>query len=431
MKRSETDCEGYSRRDFLHVGSASMLGLGLSQLLQAQASASDSTPKQARSVIMVWLSGGPPTIDMWDMKPDAPAGIRGEFSPIDTSADGIQICVHLPKLAKMMHHCCLVRSCHHTLAAHGPGTELLLTGNRPSPAMTYPSLGSIISQQRPPVSGVPSFISMGEGADANAGYLGAAFNPFKAEVAYSRFGPAKTTVGLPEGFSADDLQRRGKLLSAFDQQLSHLDRAPVVEQLSKFQQQAIDILRSDRTRIALDVSKEDAKVREDYGRRQMSMRLLAARRLVEAGVQFITVGMTGWDTHGNNFGTLRNQLLPELDQALAAMIADLDQRGLLDSTLVYCTGEFGRTPSINGAAGRDHWARAMTSLLAGGPIRRGHVYGSTDKNGYEPLDNPCSPMDVSATVLKSMGIAHDTMLTTPSGRPMAAISNGTSLDVFS
>lgn len=427
MKRRSSDCERYGRRDFLHVGSASLLGLGLGQLLQARAAASETEPKPKKptSVIMVWLSGGPATIDMWDMKPDAAAGVRGEFDPIDTSLDGVKICEHMPLLAKQMHHCSLIRSCHHTLAAHGPGTELLLTGNRPSPAIRYPSLGSIAAKTRAAAIGVPNAMSMGEGATANAGYLGAAFNPFKADVGFRRPGSAPSqTVGLPNGFTVDDLDRRSKLLKSFDQQLARLDDSPVADQLNQFQQQAIDILRSDKTRKALDLENEDKKLRDKYGFRQLGRRLLAARRLVESGVQFVTVGMTGWDTHGNNFGDLRNQLLPSLDQALATLIEDLDQRGMLDTTVVYCTGEFGRTPNINGGGGRDHWARSMAALMAGGPIKRGFVYGSTGPQGYEPADNPCTPMDLSATILKSMGLDSESMLTTPSGRPLAMIADG-------
>lgn len=436
FRRNVRDCESYHRRDFLHVGAAPILGLGLSQILRAQANAQgiEHTRRKAKpvkSVIMIWLSGGPATIDMWDMKPYAPSQIRGEFQPIHTSADDIQICEHMPKLAKQFRHCCVVRSIHHTLAAHGPGTEFLFTGNKPSPALDYPSLGSIVSHEKPSVVGIPSFVRMGAATNGSrAGYLGAAHNPFQADVtggqATRRPSPSQT-VGLPDGFTVADLNRRSNLQRAFDQHLASIDSAPVTEQLGKFQQQAIDILRSNKTRVALDISKEDEKVREAYGFRGLGSRLLAARRLVEAGVQFVTIGMGGWDTHGNNFSALRTQLLPELDSALAALIADLAKRNLLDSTLVYCTGEFGRTPSINGGGGRDHWARAMSCLLAGGPVKRGFAYGSTGPQGFEPEEQPCSPMDISATVLEAIGISSQTMLTTRSGRPLAAISDGKSI----
>ena len=409
------------RRGFLHVGSASLLGLGLSDLLRTESLGSTRPESQTQTnVIMVWLAGGPATIDMWDMKPDAPSGIRGEFAPMNSSLDGLQICEHLPNVAKVMHLGCIVRSVHHTLAAHGPGTELMLTGNKPNPALQYPALGSIGAKTLAPVSGVPSFVTFGGEVESRAGYLGAAYNPFRVDL-----GPAaSSTVGLPDGFSVEDLTRREKLLATFDKQFARLDRSRVASQLSQFQQQAIDILKSNKTREALDIQQEPQEMQRQYGGRRLGMRLLAARRLVEAGVRFVTVGMPGWDTHGNNFGQLRTTLLPELDQALGALIKDLEERGLLDSTVVYCTGEFGRTPIINGGGGRDHWARAMSVLLAGGRFRRGHVHGTTDAHGLEPDDDPCSPMDVSATVLEALGISATSMLTTPSGRPLPVIAEG-------
>ncbi len=409
------------RRGFLHVGSASLLGLGLSDLLRTEAfSSTESKERSPTNVIMVWLAGGPATIDMWDMKPDAPSGIRGEFAPIDTSLDGLQVCEHLPKLAKVMHLGCVVRSVHHTLAAHGPGTELLLTGNIPNPALEYPALGSISAKTLPPVSGVPSFVTFGQEAPSGAGYLGAAYNPFRVDPGQG----ASSTVGLPDGFSVGDLTRRETLLTQFDKHFARLDRSRVASQLSQFQQQAIDILKSNKTREALEINEESEETQNLYGRRRLGMRLLAARRLVEAGVRFVTVGMPGWDTHDGNFGQLRTTLLPELDQALAALISDLQKRGMLDSTVVYCTGEFGRTPIINGGGGRDHWARAMSVLLAGGRFRRGYAHGTTDIRGMEPDSEPCSPMDVSATVLEAIGISASTMLTTRSGRPLPVIADG-------
>jgi hypothetical protein len=428
-----------SRRGFLHVGAASLLGLGFSGLLRRQAAAANcSKPNHntsrrrppADNLIMIWLAGGPATIDMWDMKPSAPAGVRGEFSPIRSSADGIEVCEHLPRLAKLMHHACLVRSVHHTLAAHEPGTQLLMTGNLPGPAIEYPAIGSVASKLMPQVAGVPSFITLGNELQIRGGYLGAAYAPFRATpiAARGNGGPdstaTTTTVGLPDGFSVQSLSRRASLLRSFDKAFAQVDHSPMVSQLGTFQQQALDILRSNRTRAALDLSHERDETISLYGRGPFGQRVLAARRLVEAGVRFVTVGMSGWDTHGNNFAQLRNNLLPQLDQALSALLIDLDQRGMLESTVVYCTGEFGRTPQINGAAGRDHWARAMSVFLAGGRFRRGLVYGSTDAHGNEPYVDACSPMDVSATVLESIGIRHDAMLTTPSGRPIAIIAGG-------
>jgi hypothetical protein len=305
-----------------------------------------------------------------------------------------------------------------------------MTGNLPGPSIEFPALGSVASKLMSPIAGVPSFITLGDELQISGGYLGAAYAPFPV----ARFGepnygatksPAQSNpVGLPEGFSVDSLARRGALLHSFDEAFAHVDQSPIVDQLGKFQQQAIDILRSNRTRTALDLSKEPDEALERYGRGPLGLRVLAARRLVEAGVRCVTVGMSGWDTHGSNFAQLRNNLLPQLDKALSALVIDLDQRGMLETTVIYCAGEFGRTPHINGAAGRDHWARAMSVLLAGGRFRRGHVYGATDGQGFEPAEDACSPMDVSASVLQSIGIRHDDALETQSGRPMPIIGNG-------
>jgi hypothetical protein len=422
-----------------------MLGFGLSGLLRRAAKASTNGPSPlttvratppAENLIMIWLAGGPATIDMWDMKPDASAGVRGEFSPIHSTAEGVQICEHMPELARVMHHACLVRSVHHTLAAHEPGTQLLMTGNLPGPSIEFPALGSVASKLMPPVAGVPSFITLGDELQIRGGYLGAGYAPFPV----ARFGEpnygaatspaASNSVGLPEGFSVESLARRAALLSSFDETFAQVDHSPMVDQLGKFQQQAIDILRSNRTRAALDLSKEPDEALERYGRGPLGQRVLAARRLVEAGVRCVTVGMSGWDTHSSNFAQLRNNLLPQLDKALSALVIDLDQRGMLESTIVYCTGEFGRTPHINGAAGRDHWARAMSVFLAGGNFRRGFVYGATDPQGFEPINGACSPMDLSASVLESIGIRHDYALETQTGRPMPIIGNGVPIDAL-
>jgi uncharacterized protein (DUF1501 family) len=417
-----------NRRGFLHVGAAATLGLGLETLLLSRARADTPHPSRvtAKHLILVWLSGGPATIDMWDMKPKAPREIRGEFTAIASSQEGIEICEHMPRMAEQMHRCCLIRSCSHTLAAHGPGTQLLLTGNRPNPAMEFPALGSSAVHEKAPACDVPGYIALGDGLDAGPGYLGAAYDAFRCEPTGGRFSPANISapIGLPDGFSVDDLQRRHALLKQLDQQAQAIDHTAVSTPLSQFQQQAFEMLRSNKTRAALDISAERENVQEQYGMTPTGRRLLAARRLVEAGVPIVTVGMSGWDTHGNNFATLRTQLLPELDRALGALITDLAERGLLASTLIYCTGEFGRTPDINAGAGRDHWARAMTCLLAGGPVQQGHVYGSTDSRGYEPTDLACSPMDVSATVLAAIGIPPETIMKTPAGRPLPIIAEG-------
>jgi hypothetical protein len=419
-----TDCEGVHRRDFLRLGSASLLGLGLADLLRLEAGAAHRAAGKATSAIMVWLAGGPATIDMWDLKPDAPEGIRGEFKPVATSARGVAVCELFPRLAKQMHQVALVRSLHHNIPEHGVGTRYMTTGNRPSPALEYPVLGSLASRLLPAPAGVPSYVTFSGAGSAGPGYLGAAYSAFEVAGNPERGKLRVQGVSLPEGFSTGDLAHRDKLRNAFDAAFKALDQADLPASLDKFHQQALDILRSDKTRKAFDLDRESASVRDSYGRSSFGQSALAARRLVEAGVRFVTISLGGWDTHAGNFRILRGQLLPQLDQTLSGLIADLDRLGLLDSTIVYCAGEFGRTPTINSGAGRDHWARSMAVLLAGGGIRKGCVHGSTDPQGLEPASNPCAPDDVAATIFRALGIAPNHEVQTTTGRPIAIFREG-------
>jgi hypothetical protein len=419
-----TDCERFHRRDFLKLGTAGLLGLTLPDLLRLEARAGRRSGK-ATNVIMVWLAGGPATIDMWDLKPEAPETIRGQFKPIDTAAPGVRICEYLPKLAKIMDRCTLVRSLHHTIAEHNLGTLYVTTGNRPSPTMAYPSLGSVAARLLPAPTGVPPYVLFrSAGGNGGAGYLGPAYNPFEVQGNPERGELRVQGIALPEGFSLDDLEKRRKLSERFDAAFRALDREDMPASLSTFHQQALDILRSDKTRKAFDLSQEPGAVRDEYVRSPFGQGALIARRLIEAGVRFVTLGLGGWDTHGNNFGALRFQLLPQLDRTLTALITDLDRRGLLDRTIVYCAGEFGRTPRINGTAGRDHWARSMAVLLAGGGLRKGYAHGTTDHQGMAPATEPCSPDDVSATIFQRLGLDPQHEVMTSSGRPMAIFREG-------
>jgi hypothetical protein len=424
-----TDCEGFHRRDFLKIGSAGLLGLTLPQLLRLEATAAAAAKrgKKAENVIMVWLAGGPATIDMWDLRPEAPEGIRGEFKAIDTAAEGIQICEHLPKMAAVMDKCTIVRSINHNIPAHGPGTVYMTTGNRPTPALQYPSLGSLCAKLLPTEPGVPSYVTMSNlrgGTAGGAGFLGTAFNPFEVEGAADRGQLRVRGVSLPPGFSVDELEDRNKLLQKFDDTFKDMDKGDLAIGLDKFQQQALDILRSNKTKSAFDLSKESDSLKERYGRNPFGQSALAARRLIEGGVRFVTIGTGGWDTHGQNFQALKTRLLPQLDVTLAALIQDLDDKGLLDSTVVYCAGEFGRTPKINRNSGRDHWARSMAVVLAGGGFKRGFVYGSTDKEGMAPASDPCSPDDISATIFQALGVDPHQELMTNTGRPIQLFREG-------
>jgi hypothetical protein len=437
---SARNCEGLVRRDFLRIGSAALFGLGLPQLLQLEAAARSAAGnradgRKARSVILLWLSGGPSAIDMWDLKPDAPDGIRGEFKPIATRVSGLRICEYLPRVAQVMDRCAVVRSLAHTIPEHGLATTFMTTGNRPTPVLRYPALGSLVARLSSATPGAPPLVSFHHSRDVGvgsvAGYLGPAYDPFELEVTVVPGRPPEAVVDtrgvvLPADFPLEQLENRNDLVRRFDRAFDAAERdAELAGGLDTFHRQALDILRSGRTRDALDLRRERASVRERYRQTEFGQGCLAARRLVEAGVRFVTVS-TGvvWDTHGQNFSQLRTQLLPPLDQALSALIQDLDDRGMLDSTIVYCAGEFGRTPQINKNAGRDHWARSMAVVLAGGGFRRGYVHGSTDAQGMAPASHPCTPDDVAATIVHQLGIDPQQELQTPSGRPVRLFREG-------
>ncbi|MBM3993248.1 MAG: DUF1501 domain-containing protein [Planctomycetes bacterium] len=427
------DCEGLHRRDILKVGAAGVLGLSLADVMRLEANQpANNRPRQrARGVILVWLGGGPSTIDMWDLKPDAPTTIRGDFRPIDTRAPGIQICEHLPRVASVMDKGAIVRSLAHTIPDHGRATNWMMTGNKPTPAVQYPSLGSLAARVLSPEPGVPPYVTFGRQGAGNAGYLGAAYNPFEVEGnpgAGQRGGVGGQLrvrgVSLPNGFSVDDLENRNRLRAEIDEEFRSLDTSDAAAGLDRFQQQALDILRDNRTQRAFELDREPQALRTRYGADNFGQAALIARRLIEAGVRFVTITLGGWDTHGQNFTALRTRLLPQVDRTLGALVDDLAEKRLLQNTIVYCAGEFNRTPVINRNAGRDHWARSMAVFLAGGGIRAGYAHGTTDSRGMAPANEPCTPDDVAATIFHCLGIDGYHELMTASGRPMNLFREG-------
>ena len=437
----QTDCEGVYRRDFLQIGTAGMLGLSLPAILAAEAQAKvnrdltgDLPRPKAKSVILVWLAGGPATIDMWDNNPEAPEGIRGEFKSIPTNVSGVQFAETLPKMAQVMDKITVVRSLHHTIPSHGPATVFMTTGNKPTAALQYPSMGSLAAKLLPAETGIPpyvTFLDLRNGQAGGAGYLGTGYNPFTVEGAGSgrrNKGDAAFRlrgINLPTGFTLEDLSKRDRLLNTFDESFRQIDQSnDLVDGLGTFHKQALEILRSDKTKKAFNLNEEPAKLRERYGNNPIGPAALAARRLVEAGVRFVTLGFGSWDTHQKTFESHKNRLMPTLDTTLAALISDLADRGLLDETIVMCAGEFGRTPKINKNAGRDHWARSMACVLAGGGFQRGYVHGSTDSSGMAPATEPVTPDDVASTIFHQLGIRHDLELQTPTGRPMQLFREG-------
>jgi hypothetical protein len=415
--------ERSGRRDFLRWGFSSGCALGVGGIARRAAAASAESPR-AKNAIMIFLTGGPGTIDLWDLKPDAPDRVRGEFRPIETSAPGVRICEHLPRLAEQMRRVALVRSVTHTIAEHTQGQAYMMTGNRPGPTTDFPSLGAMSAALLPVQRGTPRYVTLGPVPSANAGELGAAYHPLEITLGGGSAGvTAVESIGLPDGFAPADLTRREQLLAKIEERFEPFESAPVAQRLSQFQHDALELLRSDKIRKALDLTREPEPIRERYGESRPARGALVARRLIEAGARFVTLGFGDWDTHDNHFTRLRGGLLPQLDQTLAALIADLAERGMLDETLVYCAGEFGRTPFVNENAGRDHWSKAMSVLLAGGGLRPG-VVGATDEHAAEPIEQACSPDDVSATLFHQLGFKPQAKLTTPSGRESPLFRSG-------
>ncbi|MCS6865791.1 MAG: DUF1501 domain-containing protein [Gemmataceae bacterium] len=430
-----SDCEGFHRRDVLTIGAAGALGLSLPTFLAAQAQAkakNGNTQAKAQGVILLWLAGGPATIDMWDNKPEAPEGIRGEFQSIDTKVPGIQLAETFPKTAQVVDKLTIVRSLHHTIPSHGPASVFMTTGNKPTAALQYPSMGSLAAKLLKSEVGVPPYVTFGDlrnGGAGLAGYLGTGYNPFVIEGGGGRGNFSVRGLTLKGSFTLEELEKRDALLRKFDNGLAGLDSSnELVDGLDTFHQQALEILKSDKTRRALDLNAEKPATRELYGNTPFGQGALAARRLIEAGVRFATVSFGGWDTHQQTFTRHKTTLAPTTDTVVSALLNDLDDRGLLESTIVMVAGEFGRTPKINKNAGRDHWARSMACLLAGGGFKRGYVHGSTDSSGMAPSSEPVTPDDIASTIFHNLGIDPHMELQTPTGRPMQLFREGKVID---
>jgi hypothetical protein len=437
-----------SRRQLLQVGAVSALGLTLPRLLQARArpEARGLAPK-ADSCILVFLNGGPSHLDMWDMKPEAPKEIRGEFKPIATSVPGVQFSEHLPRLARHMHRCTLVRSVHHSVNnAHAAAVYVGLTGHDRGDANVaigagpndYPAIGSVFGLCRPPKTPVVPFVSMpyitAEGAGGPpqpgffGGWLGRTFDPL-----FVLRDPNAPDFGMPELALTGEMNR--DRLTGRKSLIAHLEGAAGrqlerrLQEMGNFQAKAFDLLTSPATQRAFQLDREPLPVREAYGRNIYGQSVLLARRLIEAGTRVACISWAPdanatWDTHGQNFVNLKNRLLPQLDAAVSSLLTDLAERGLLERTLVAVMGEFGRSPRVNAAAGRDHWNFCYTLMLAGGGIKGGFVYGSSDRIGGRPSSCPVRPADVIATIYECLGIAHDLELHDRLDRPYVLVPWG-------
>lgn len=426
-KSSADFCDGVSRRQFLSVGALGLGGLCLPDLLRAEAAA--KTGSSHKSVIMIFLPGGPSHQDMWDLKMDAPSEIRGEFKPISTNVPGIQICELFPQLAKISDKLTYIRS---MVGCHGGHDAVqCLTGRTPRnmPQGGWPSLGAALSRLEGPVNeAMPPFLGLAPkcghdewGDCGTPGFLGPSHSPFKP------FRGASQGDMTPNGVTVERMDDRKSLLNGFDRLRRDVDRNGMMEGLDTFNRQAFGILTSSRLAQALDLSREDPKVVERYGKGTEKLtadgawkrldQFLMARRLVEAGARCVTLSFSRWDWHGDNFGRARTDF-PMLDQGVSALVEDLHQRGMDKDVSVVVWGEFGRTPQINANAGRDHWPRVSCALLAGGGMNHGQVIGSTDRLGGEAVDRPVGFGDVFATLYRALGINTDTTTVNDlTGRP--------------
>ncbi len=414
------DCDGVGRRNFLRLGMVGLGGLSLAQFLKAQNKASD------KALVFVWLAGGPPHMDMYDMKPDAPGDIRGEFKPIATSVPGIQMCELMPRTASQADKLCIVRSVTSVdLGSHERSSRYLQTGVLPVPNMDFASFGSIYAKEKRARAAIPPYVGILKPVERGfgGGFLGAQYDPFMAGDPSEKNYRVRDLLP-PEGITLERIGRRREILKEFNEAWRAVETEAKVTSYDPAVEQAYDMVFSDQVADAFDVARESEKVRDAYGRTPVGQGMLLARRLVERGVKAVSVWMGGWDTHAANFTSLKDKLLPPLDQGFGTLVEDLHQRGLLENTLVVQVGEFGRTPKVNSNAGRDHWPKAFSVVLAGGGIRGGQVIGATDKHAAEVTDHPVTVEDLSATIFTSLGVDLNKVNHTPEGRPIAIVNGG-------
>lgn len=433
-------CDRISRRQILRLGGTGLLGgLTLPRLLELTAQAATPHPARAKACIFIMLEGGPSHIDMWDLKPSAPAEIRGPFRPISTVVPGTHISELLPMCSKVVDKFTILRSHSHKDNAHQTGRHWVLTGYPPSFAdgqakgvpfnELYPSIGSIISRELGRGGDVPPYIEMPNPlGPGGPGFYGAKYAPFTIDNDPGQPDFRVRDLEVPPSVSSERFTRRQRLLAAAEQLGASRDATGRAETLGSYYEQALDLVTSPQARQAFDIHAEGAEVRERYGHNSLGQCALLARRLVEAGCRFIGIDHGSWDTHTDNFTSHEKTLVPPTDRAFSALITDLDQRGLLDETLVIMMGEMGRTPRINKDAGRDHWSQCQTVILAGGGVRRGAVIGESDESASFPVTTPYGIQDLLRTVFHLMGVDADKVYHTPLGRPVPLVNGGQRID---
>ncbi len=414
-----------NRREFLYVGVIGSLGLTLGKYFKLNAAEALAKEGKAKSVINIYLPGGMSAHESFDPKMLAPIEYRGPLGTVKTKLDGVHFSEHLKQTAEIADKITVVRSMTHAEADHDRGTHNMFTGYRPSPALQYPSIGSVVSHELGSRNDLPPYVCIPNmpSTFAGTGYLGSAYGPFTlgGDPANNNF--KVRDLNLPGNVDEQRFAQRRQMREVVDAHFSAMEKGDVLEGMDSFYQRAYAMLSSDKARAAFSLKDEPDKLKEEYGSGTAGQRMLLARRLVEAGVRFVSLTYGGWDHHDNIKDGIGNQL-PKFDRAFAALIRDLDKRGMLDSTLVMVTTEFGRTPKINGTAGRDHWPRVFDIVLAGGGIKKGYVHGSSDPTGGEPESDALTVSDFAATVYHLLGINSDKDLLAPGNRPIKIVKEG-------
>jgi uncharacterized protein (DUF1501 family) len=439
------DCSGTTRRQFVQVGGLSMLGLALPDFLRLRqlAAATGKSGKNSIGCIFLWMRGGASHIDTFDPKPDAVSEIRGEFGTIPTTLPGVRITDQLPLLSRHTDKFSIIRGHMPMSESHGTADSIMMTGRKQTTVITWPSHGAVVARERSPRNGMPSFMQLNNDVDKRfgggvAGYLGSRYNP----VVIRDNANAPTFKIRELDGDAALLGVRHRLFTELDRYQKAVDRdIETIRSQSAFHEQAYNLITSPVAKKALDLSQESDRTRDAYGRHRLGQSCLLARRLIEAGVHFVTVSNGDWDTHNDHFARLKGknpsapkrddaELLPRLDSAYSALLNDLSSRGLLATTLVVWCGDFGRTPKIDraptigGGPGRDHWDRAGTICIGGGGVKTGTVVGATDKIGAFVENNPVKPMDLAATIYHALGIPLDTVYPSRDGRPIDLVADG-------
>jgi hypothetical protein len=434
-KNRQKTCDGVSRRHALRIGATGLIGgLSLPRLLELQAKAATPAPAKAKACIFIFLEGGPSQLDMWDLKPDAPAEIRGPYKPINTAVVGTQICQHLPLCAKIANKYTIVRSHSHNDNGHNTGYHYVMTGykadfpdgnSRLPNNHLFPSVGSIISRELGPKTTLPPYICMPHMMWAGgAGFYGSEHAPFVIESNPVQADFEVQDLAPPERISTNRQERRQRLLNEVEKLERESTDHGRAKSMSTYYQRARDLMTSAAAKKAFNLRAEPESMRKAYGYTALGQCALLARRLVESGCRFVGIDHGGWDHHFTIFPSLEKDMLPHVDRMFSTLIVDLEQRGLLKDTLVVMMGEMGRTPGINAQAGRDHWSMAQSIIFAGGGVKPGQVIGATDKKASAPTADPVSVEDILRTLFQQMGVDTAKTYYTPFGRPVPIVDGG-------